>query len=664
MPGNARLSITITGLVLLVSLCPSSIGYAGSTFPGPASVHDKTGSPLLLPSIRSPAAVLPLPASTAPGDNSTIAYYTYDTMSSELKALASRHSNIMQLYDLTSWIKSRFGFTKTWQGRIVWGVRISSDPVVDRPGLPKIVIQGGTHANEWMGFQTAMMLVELLVESYQNRSLEKEQAAAVWAQAGNGTGAGAGTGPGDNASFRDWSVARLSWLVDNREIWVVPMVNPDGVTYDQQVEGPNGGNPAWRKNCRDNNGDGIFETSVDGVDLNRNYPYMWAANQKGVTRDGNITYQDDDSDPASGVYHGPPDNYDDDGDAKAPRAPDWFPQHRGQDWNGIDEDPVDGIDNDGDGRIDEDKDGGFSEPETCAVSALFNALDSDGDHVNGHSDVTIAVDLHTYSGCVMWPWGYTYAPTAHASLMASLGSMAAQRNGYDSYQSVYMYAASGCIDDWCYGSMGVMYFTIEIGRDGNQPPSRIHELGDPNVDALLFLAEASGTARPAFEMMATSLDIGMPEIIHTPPRSVEGGKDLTVGVKVENATNLKPHGLSLRYRVDGGSWTAIVLSQKGVGRFEGVIPGQNGGSKVEYYLTAVSVFNTTVYLPAYAPYSTFSYEVLGQQIPSWGWGAAAGVVLVAGAAIAWRIRRQRMTGPQPPSGPGGARGVSDSDRKA
>jgi hypothetical protein len=574
-------------------------------------------------------------------------------MTSELKALSEKYPKIMQLYDLTSWIKSRFGFTKTWQGRIVWGVRISSDPVMDDPALPKIVIEGGTHACEWMGFQTAMMLVKLLVESYQNASLEEAQTAPAGAGGGNGT-TGADVNASTNVTARDWSVARLSWLVDNREIWVVPMVNPDGVTYDQGVEGPNDGSPAWRKNCRDNNGDGLFEPSMDGVDLNRNYPYMWAANQKGVTRDGNLTFQNDDSDPASGVYHGPPDNYDDDGDAMFPRAPDLYPQHQGKDLNGIDEDPVDGIDNDGDGKVDEDPDGGFSEPETCAVAALFNALDSDGDHVNGHSDVTIAVDLHTYTGCVMWPWGYTYAPAAHASLMASLGGMAAQCNGYDAYQSVYMYAASGCIDDWCYGSMGVMQFTIEIGRDGNQPPSRIHELGDPNVDALLCLAEASGTARPAFELMAPSLDIGVPEIIHTPPRSVEGGKDFTVGARVENATNIKPHGLSLRYRVDGGPWNSVPMAGRGAGRFEGVIPGQAAGARVEYFLRAESIFNTTSELPKYAPYQAFVYKVAGPQMPAWGWGAAGAFVLVAAAAVLWRVRRRGPALLRKPSGPGGA----------
>lgn len=52
------------------------------------------------------------------------------------------------------------------------------------------------------------------------------------------------------------------WL-DYFEIWIVPIVNPDGYDYVFSKE------PYWRKNRRDN-GDGSY-----GVDLNRNYPFLW-----------------------------------------------------------------------------------------------------------------------------------------------------------------------------------------------------------------------------------------------------------------------------------------------------------------------------------------------------------------------------------------------------
>ncbi len=61
-------------------------------------------------------------------------------------------------------------------------------------------------------------------------------------------------------------------LVDELEIWVVPIVNPDGYDYMSRNDLDF---PWWRKNLRDNDGDGIFNPIFDGVDLNRNYDYNW-----------------------------------------------------------------------------------------------------------------------------------------------------------------------------------------------------------------------------------------------------------------------------------------------------------------------------------------------------------------------------------------------------
>lgn len=59
------------------------------------------------------------------------------------------------------------------------------------------------------------------------------------------------------------SDAEAGYLVGNRHLWFIPVVNPDGYVYNQTTN-PSGGG-MWRKNRR-NNGDGSY-----GVDLNRNY---------------------------------------------------------------------------------------------------------------------------------------------------------------------------------------------------------------------------------------------------------------------------------------------------------------------------------------------------------------------------------------------------------
>jgi len=62
-------------------------------------------------------------------------------------------------------------------------------------------------------------------------------------------------------------------LVDNTQMYFVPVINPDGYIYNETTD-PNGGG-MWRKNRR-NNGDG-----TNGVDLNRNYGYEWGIDNQG-----------------------------------------------------------------------------------------------------------------------------------------------------------------------------------------------------------------------------------------------------------------------------------------------------------------------------------------------------------------------------------------------
>ncbi|HEY7592841.1 MAG TPA: M14 family metallopeptidase [Actinophytocola sp.] len=60
--------------------------------------------------------------------------------------------------------------------------------------------------------------------------------------------------------------SRITNLVDSREIWLVPDMNPDGGEYDIR----NGSYAGWRKNRQPNSG-----SSAVGTDLNRNWPYNW-----------------------------------------------------------------------------------------------------------------------------------------------------------------------------------------------------------------------------------------------------------------------------------------------------------------------------------------------------------------------------------------------------
>ena len=68
--------------------------------------------------------------------------------------------------------------------------------------------------------------------------------------------------------------AQIRSCCGSTELWFVPVANPDGYDYtftDDRL---------WRKNLRDNDGDGQI-TFADGVDPNRNFPTHWGYDNEG-----------------------------------------------------------------------------------------------------------------------------------------------------------------------------------------------------------------------------------------------------------------------------------------------------------------------------------------------------------------------------------------------
>ncbi|GAA4696723.1 zinc carboxypeptidase [Phytohabitans rumicis] len=72
----------------------------------------------------------------------------------------------------------------------------------------------------------------------------------------------------------------ITKLVNTTELWFVPVSNPDGYDYTFTSED----NRLWRKNLRDNDGDGKI-TTLDGVDPNRNYAVKWGYDNEGSSTD-------------------------------------------------------------------------------------------------------------------------------------------------------------------------------------------------------------------------------------------------------------------------------------------------------------------------------------------------------------------------------------------
>ncbi len=165
-------------------------------------------------------------------------YHTYLEVVAILDQLSAAYPQIMT---------ARVSLGTSIEGRDLWAVKISDNPGTDE-NEPEVRFDALHHAREPMSMESTLYYMVWLLEGY-------------------------GTDP------------LATYLVDERETWFVPVVNPDGYVYNQTTN-PNGGG-MWRKNRRDNGG-GSF-----GVDLNRNYPFRWGFDNVGSSPS-----------PGSGTYRG------------------------------------------------------------------------------------------------------------------------------------------------------------------------------------------------------------------------------------------------------------------------------------------------------------------------------------------------------------------------
>lgn len=119
-------------------------------------------------------------------------------------------------------IATKIEIGKSLEGRSLAGVRLSSN--TEQDSLPTVIFVGCHHAREHLSVEVPLKIAEHLAKNYATDS-------------------------------------RIRNLLDTREVYIVPMLNPDGAEYD--IKG--GSYKMWRKN-RKKNSNGTY-----GVDLNRNY---------------------------------------------------------------------------------------------------------------------------------------------------------------------------------------------------------------------------------------------------------------------------------------------------------------------------------------------------------------------------------------------------------
>ncbi len=166
-------------------------------------------------------------------------YHSYADMIAHISQMALDFPELVHVFEAG----------RSAEDRPIYAVKISDNVDADESATEAVVYYDAiTHAREPMGLETILYFQWWLLENY-------------------------------------GSDAEATYLINNREIFFIPVVNPDGYVYNQTIS-PNGGG-LWRKN-RSEQGDDCF-----GVDLNRNYAAEWG-NPQGSS-----------SDPCSDLYHGP-----------------------------------------------------------------------------------------------------------------------------------------------------------------------------------------------------------------------------------------------------------------------------------------------------------------------------------------------------------------------
>ncbi|ARX86126.1 carboxypeptidase [Streptomyces alboflavus] len=161
-------------------------------------------------------------------------YHNYAEMNAEIDQRLQQYPSLM----------SKRVIGKSHQGRDIVAIKISDNVGTDE-AEPEVLFTHHQHAREHLTVEMALYLMREL---------------------------GAGYSTDD----------RVKKIVDSREIWIVPDLNPDGGEYDIA----SGSYRSWRKNRQPNAG-----SSNVGTDMNRNWNFKWGCCGGSSGSTGSETYR-------------------------------------------------------------------------------------------------------------------------------------------------------------------------------------------------------------------------------------------------------------------------------------------------------------------------------------------------------------------------------------
>jgi hypothetical protein len=237
----------------------------------------------------------------------------------------------------------------------------------------------------------------------------------------------------------------ITALLDHNEMWVVPVVNPDGRTIVES----GGSSPVLHRKNANNSHSACASGGQIGVDLNRNASFLWNP-PVGASNS-----------PCDIVYRGPSAASEPEEQGIESLVSQLFYDRRGV---------------------------ALTETAPLTTTGVF-------------------ITLHSYGNMVLMPYGHIECSgaTCPASKRApndtglrALGFRMSYYNGYTTGQSSeVLYATSGSTDDWAYGTLGLPGYTFEIGGGsgtcgGFLPAySCQNNFWDLNRGALLYAAKAA-----------------------------------------------------------------------------------------------------------------------------------------------------------------------------
>ncbi len=154
------------------------------------------------------------------------AFHSYKEVETEVYALEQAYPNLVQVHIIGNSLEMRN----------IYALKISDNVQAEEDGEAEVIITGCHHAREWISVEVPLYVAKHLAENYATDS-----------------------------HIRD--------LLDRSQVWIVPLLNPDGLEYTIYFY------RYWRKNMRDN------KNRTYGVDPNRNYDYMWGYDNEGSSPD-------------------------------------------------------------------------------------------------------------------------------------------------------------------------------------------------------------------------------------------------------------------------------------------------------------------------------------------------------------------------------------------